>query len=60
MKIVENCSECNTALSKVRYRDDINTEHNMKTVCRAAVAQWTERLTRNGYTRVQISKGAYF
>ena len=34
------CSECNTALSKVRYQDDIYTEHNMKTVCRAAVAQW--------------------
>ena len=22
------CNECNTALSKVRYLDDINTEHN--------------------------------
>ena len=32
----------------------------MKTVCRAALAQWKERLTRNGQTRVQISKGAYF
>ena len=32
----------------------------MKTLCRAAVAQWTKRLTRNGQTRVQISKGAYF
>ena len=40
------CSECNTALSKVRYRDDIYTEYNMKTVCRAAVAQWIELLTR--------------
>ena len=47
------------ALSIVRYQNDIYTEHNMKTVCRAAVAQWKERLTRNGYTRVQISKGAY-
>ena len=43
----------------MRYQD-INTEHNMKPVCREAVAQWTERLTRNGQTRVQISKGAYF
>ena len=54
------CSECNKALSIMRYEDDIYTEHNMKTVCREAVAQWKERLTRNGYTRVQITKGAYF
>ena len=33
--------------------NDINTEHNMKSMCRAAVAQWTKRLTRNRYTRVQ-------
>ena len=48
------------ALSIVRYQDDINTEHNMKTVCRAAVAQWKERPTRNGQTRVRIPKGVYF
>ena len=30
--------------------NDINTEHSMKSVCRAAVAQWTKRLTRNGQT----------
>ena len=46
------------ALSVMRYQDDINTEHNMKSVCRAAVAQWTKRLTRNGQTRVQNWKGA--
>ena len=43
----------------MRYEDDIYTEHNMKSLCPAAVAQWTERLTRNGQMRVQISKGAY-
>ena len=32
----------------MRYQDDINTEHNMKSIYRAAVAQWTKRLTRNG------------
>ena len=31
--------------------DDINTEHNMKSIGSAAVAQWTKRLTRNGQTR---------
>ena len=54
------CSECNKVLFIMRYEDNINTEHNMKTVFRAAVAQWKERLTRNGETRVQISTGAYF
>ena len=39
------------ALSIMRYHDDINTEHNMKSVLRAAVAQWTKGLTRNGQTR---------
>ena len=30
---------------------DINThEHNMKSICRPEVAQWTKRLIRNGYT----------
>ena len=46
------------AQSIMRYRDDINTEHNMKSIGRAAVAQWTKRLTRNGQTRVQNLKGA--
>ena len=45
-------------LSVMHYQDDINTEHNMKSVCRAAVAQWTKRLTHNGQTRVQNRKGA--
>ena len=36
------------ALSIMRYQDDINTEHNMKSICRAAVAQWPKSLTRNG------------
>ena len=38
--------------------DEINTEHNMKSICRPAVAQWTEHLTRKGQTRVQNWKGA--
>ena len=42
------------ALSIMRYQDDINTEHNMKSIGRAAVAQRTKRLTRNGQTRVRI------
>ena len=46
------------ALSIMRYQDDINTEHNMKSICRAAVAQWTKRLTRNGYMLVRNWKGA--
>ena len=44
----------------MRYQDDINTAHTMKTVCRAAVAQWTKRLTLNGQTRDQISKRRIF
>ena len=39
-------------------QDDINTEHNMKSIGRAAMAQWTKRLTRNGQTRVRNWKGA--
>ena len=38
----------------MRYQDDIYTEHNMKLIGRAAVAQWTKRLTCTGQTRVQI------
>ena len=26
----------------MRYQDDINTEHNIKSIGRAAVAQWTK------------------
>ena len=48
------------ALSIMRYQDDINTEHNMKSICRPAVAQWTKRLTRNGQTRVRIRKAHIF
>ena len=44
----------------MRYQDDINTEHNKKSIGRAAVAQWTKRLTRNGQTRVQIRKAHIF
>ena len=40
--------------------DEINTEHNMKSIGRAAVAQWTKRLTRNGQTRVRIRKALIF
>ena len=38
--------------------DEINTEHNMKSICRPAVVQWTECLTRKGQTRVRNWKGA--
>ena len=44
----------------MRYQDDINTEHNMKSVFRAAVAQWTKRLTRKGPTRVHIREAHIF
>ena len=37
----------------MRYQDDINTEHSMKSMGRAAVAQWTKRLTRNGQKRIR-------
>ena len=42
------------------YQDDINTEHNMKLIGRAAVAQWTKRLTRNGQARVRIREAHIF
>ena len=48
------------ALSIIRYQDDINTEHNMKSIGRAAVAQWTKRLTRNGQMRVRIREAHIF
>ena len=48
------------ALFIMHNEDDIYTEHNMNTVCCAAVAQWTKRLTHWGQTRVQISKPASF
>ena len=47
-------------LSIMRCLDDINTEHNMKSIGRAAVAQWTKRLTRNGQTRVRIREAHIF
>ena len=45
-------------LSIMRYQDDINTEHNMKSIYRTAVAQWTKRLIRTGQTRVRNWKNA--
>ena len=48
------------ALSIMRYQDDINTEHNMKSIGRAAMAHWTKRLTRNGQTRVRIREAHIF
>ena len=45
----------------MRYlQDDINNEHNMKSIGRAAVAQWTKRLTRNEQTRVRIREAHIF
>ena len=57
------CSECKSAICTLcimSYQDDINTEHNMKSIIRAAVAQWTKRLTRNGQTRVRIREAHIF
>ena len=48
------------ALSIMRCQDDINTEHNMKSICRAAVAQWSTRLTRTGQMRVRSGKAHRF
>ena len=47
-------------LSIMCYQDNINTEHNLKSICRAAVAQWTTRLTRTGKTRVRIREAHIF
>ena len=44
----------------MRCQDDINTEHNMKSIGRAAMAQWTKRLTRNGQTLVRIREALIF
>ena len=44
----------------MRCQVDINTEHNMKSIGRAAVAQWTKRLTRNGQTQVRIREAHIF
>ena len=44
----------------MRCQDDINTEHNMKSIGRAAVAQRTKRQTRKGQTRVQIREAHIF
>ena len=46
------------ALFIMLYQDDKNTEHNIKSISRAAVAKWKTRLARNGYTRVQNWKNA--
>ena len=48
------------ALSIIHCQDDINTEHNIKSIGRAAVAQWTKRLTRNKQTRVRIREAHIF
>ena len=38
--------------------EKICSECNMRSICRPAVAQWKERLTRKGQTRVRNWKGA--
>ena len=59
--VVMNCSECKSAIyCIIRYQDDINTEHNMKSIGSAALAQWTKSLTRNGQTRVRIRDAHIF
>ena len=44
----------------MRCQDDINIEHNMKSIGRAAMAQWTKRLTCNGQARVRIREAHIF
>ena len=48
------------ALFIMRCSEDINTQHNMKSIGRAAVAQWTKRLTLNGQTQVRIREAHIF
>ena len=48
------------ALLIMRCQDDINTEHNMKSIGRAAMAQSAKRLARNGQTRVRIREAHIF
>ena len=43
----------------MRYQDDINTEHNMKSIGHAAVSQWTERLTRKGQREFESERRAF-
>ena len=33
----------------MRYQDDINTEHNILSIGRAAVAQWTKRMDKREF-----------
>ena len=47
-------------LSIMRCQDVINTEHNMKSICRAAVAQRTNAWVRNGQKRVRIREAHIF
>ena len=44
----------------MRYQDDINTKHNIKSIGRAAVAKWKKHLTRNGQKRVRIREAHIF
>ena len=44
----------------MRYQNDINSKHKMKSIGRAAVAQGTKRLTRNVQTRVRIWEAHIF
>ena len=52
------------ALSIMRYQNDINTEDNMNSICRAAVAQWITRLTNapnSHWTNASLHpKGGHF
>ena len=46
----------------MRYEDDINTEHNMKSILRRrpAMAQETALLNRKGYTSIEYKSEAQF
>ena len=47
-------SECNTALSIMRYQDDINTEQKLEDNVPCGSGSLDKRLTRNGQTRVHL------
>ena len=43
----------------MRSQDDINTVHNIKSICREAMAQWTTCLTRNGLAGSKLEMRKY-
>ena len=39
--------------------DEINTEHNMKSICQPAVAQWTDSQRRNASSKLERRKYSF-